>query len=268
MTETTKPQATINGKVYYLDSDNTDLLETLEKVKYNKDTKNYDDVPYLSIATIYSLLEQFYPNYSFEAKPLEKEWSYVIKKKKFNYETKQKEEIEEEVILFKKSAVLSLWDRKIEWDARSVATISQISIDQTYNGFASKCEARALKNICKKLGKVFRIDNDREENMEKNSIKSDLSITDVVKGIQWVAKTNATEQPTAEIENKMSDILEADYRALVKERQEANKDTPIAITDIQGMGIKLREKHNFKKWEPADEAMKKVYTKLKTEFNL
>jgi len=45
----------------------------------------------------------------------------------------------------------------------------------------------------------------------------------------------------------MSDILEADYRALVKERQEANKDTPIAITDIQGMGIKLREKHNFKK---------------------
>ena len=66
----------------------------------------------------------------------------------------------------------------------------------------------------------------------------------------------------------MSDILEADYRALVKEYQEASKGVPLVITDLQGMGVKLREKHNFKKGEPADEAMKKVYTKLKTEFNL
>jgi hypothetical protein len=36
------------------------------------------------------------------------EKSYVVKKNKFNYQTKQKEEMEEEVMLFKKSVLLKI----------------------------------------------------------------------------------------------------------------------------------------------------------------
>jgi hypothetical protein len=71
-----------------------------------------------------------------------------------------------------------------------------------YNGYDMKQEARALKNSCKKLGKIFRIPNDLEETAEKESIVKDINIEveDVVK--TKVSKKETTEE-VSELEKKI-----------------------------------------------------------------
>lgn len=272
MEQEIKSRAVIEWKEYTLDSDNVWLLEMLKDARYNKDTKKMEWVPYLPIATVYSLLEQFYPNYSFESKPLEIEKTYTVKKEKRNNATKQRENMEEEVILFKKSVKLTIWNRSIEWEARWVASIGMITLDQIYNGFSMKQEARAIKNACKKLGKIFRIPNDREEVMEKDSIKSDLTITDVVKNIStW----NPTPQPVqaeptatqvAEQSNDFEDMLVKDYKDMIEEWMKDNKD--IKIVNLQQIGIKIREKHGFDKQSKENETLMKVFNVMKDLFSL
>lgn len=275
-----KPVAIIDWVEYTLDSDNKKLLELLKDARYNKETKQKESVPYLPIATIYSLLEQFYPNYSFESRPLDIEKTYTVTKQKMNWATKQKETTEEEAILFKKSIKLiipsnnpSEQPRTIEWEARWVASIDMITLDQIYNWYSMKTESRAIKNACKKLGRVFRIPWDREEIMEVDSIKSDLSITDVIKSINsWAKKDEPKQEDTnnsnVDFKDEITSLIEKDYKDLIEEFNKTNEWVKITIVDLQQMWVKLRDKHWFKKWDEQDELMKKVYNQLKTELSL
>lgn len=251
-------KAIVNGKEYTLDSDNRELLSMLEWVKRNKETKKMEDVPYLPIEIVYQLLEQFFPNYSFESRPMEMEKSFVIKKQKYNYSTKQKEEIEEEVMLFKKSVLLILPNedgtkRELEWTARTVATIWQITVDQMYNGFDLKTESRWLKNACKKLWRVFRIPNDLEEVIEKESIVNDINVDDVV-------KTKVKEEAPKEKEvSKLEEDITKAFKAKIWDKVPSKED-------LQKYGKEIREEM----WltGDGDKLMKEVYKSLKNFYEL
>jgi len=250
-----EPTAKIGDKTYTLNSDNKDLLQMLKEVKWNKETGKMEDVPYMPIETVYQLLEQFFPNYSFVSHPLELEKTFVIKKNKYNKITKKKEESEEEVMLFKKSVTLKLGNREIDGSSRSVATVSQITVDQMYNGFDMKSESRAIKNAAKKLGRVFRISNDMEELIEKDSITEDLAVTDIV---NTTAKKPVVND-TSEIINKLKENIRKEYEERIGDK------TPTS-EDLKAYGKEIREKGGLN-WD-GEKALKEVYKDLKTFYNI
>ncbi len=152
------PKAIIGWKTYTLDSDNKLLLKLLKEARWDKELQKKVDVPYLPIEVIYQLLEQMYPWYGIESPSMEFDKEYSVKKSYFSKEAKKRIEKSQEVMLFRKTVTLILnkWERKLQGTAQWVATINQITVDQMLNGFDMKQEARAIKNACKKLWRVFR----------------------------------------------------------------------------------------------------------------
>ncbi len=175
------PTAKIWLTTYWVDSDNKALLDMLVKARRDKEKSKMVDVPFLPIETIYQLLEQMFPNYEIDTPPMTLDKSFKVNKKKKDRKTKKQVEFVEEVFLFTKCVTLYLWPksdpttRVLQWEAKWVATIGQITSDQMYNWFNMKQESRAMKNALKKLWKLFRINWDLEDTMEKSGIKDELT---------------------------------------------------------------------------------------------
>ena len=201
------------------------------------------DVPYLPIETVYQLLEQMYPNYEIDTGAMSMEKSFKISKQKYNYKTKKKEDMTEEVTLFTKSVTIYLegacnpeW-RILSGEAKWVATIWQITSDQMYNGFAMKQEARAIKNALKKLGRLFRINDDLEDTMEKNGIKEELSNETTVSSFDDLLGWGSAPAPAAQTTATKSELEEKVIKALKAKLE--GKPT-IAVSEYMAMAWEIK----------------------------
>jgi hypothetical protein len=68
-----RPHATINGKDYYIDSDNSDLLEDVVGGKEkNPQTGQWEDkmFKYLPAKHIYTLMDALFDTYDFKSEPM------------------------------------------------------------------------------------------------------------------------------------------------------------------------------------------------------
>lgn len=270
---TKKNEAPVHGAIidwvaYTASSDNTKLLEMLSKARWDKDQKKMVDVPFLPIETVYTLLEQMYPNYEVDWESMTMEKSFKVNKQKYDYSTKKKESVTEEVFLFTKKVTIYLegknngW-RILTWEAKWVATIWQITSDQMYNGFNMKQEARAIKNALKKVGRLFRINDSEEDSMEKNWIKEELGNETTISTFDdflWGdKKTEAKVAPTkTELEDKVIKAL--------KDKLEGKE--PIAVSEYMKIAWEIKRELGIQDGTDDKDTMVKVVQEFKEFYTI
>jgi len=258
--------------VFTLDSDNAIILEPLTVEQWNKDTRKMEKKVYnfLPIETIYKLLEQFYPDYSIEALPVEMETKYIIKKSYYDKVKKAQAESENEVWGCKTALKLTIGDRVITGNARGAASIWQITIDQMVNGFNQKMEARALKNACKKLGRVFRVAGGDEidtDMIEKESIQNDATVSDVQKVVEKMPTVTKDDPEKDKLQTEMftAKFVELFDRLLLEKK--ITKDN-IKKEDLMAIGTEIRKIMEFEKGSDADKVLRTVYADYRAKFNI
>ena len=172
-----RPHATINGKDYFIDSDNSDLLEDVAGGKTkNPTTGQWEDqtFKYLPAKHIYTLMDALFDTYDFKSEPLKYTWEeYVVTKKKYNANAKKWEDVQETVRVYEKTVRIVTTVRISEFEnvvketigyAQGVAWLGILTNDSARNGFANKMAFRARKEALKNLWKVFRTYDYEDEN--------------------------------------------------------------------------------------------------------
>lgn len=256
-TKAKKLEVTINKKKYNLDSDNKDLLDVIEEGKSvkNPETGRWEkeDVPFLPIEIVYQLLEGFFTGYNLRSPEMGIGRSFNVTKKKWG----SKEEITSEVFLCEKVITLELPDgRTIDGTAKGVATIGQLTVDQTINWLDMRLEARAIKNACKKLGKIFRLTE--EDEIEKNTIKQDAGVESVEKIVKEESKKDSSEdlEKQMELVGKIKDL----FAEKEKENKPTNKQELLAIATV------VKEELGIGDGTPEKDLIKAHYTQKKEEY--
>ena len=179
-----RPHATINGKDYYIDSDNSDLLEDVAGWKQkNPETGKWEDkmFKYLPAKHIYTLMDSLFSTYDFKSEPMK--WTgeeYTITKNK--YVNGQWKEVDETVRVYEKTVKIVTTVKISEYEnlvretigyAQAVAWLSILTNDSARNGFANKLAFRARKEALKNLWKVFRTyDYEDEDTFEPEETTS------------------------------------------------------------------------------------------------
>ena len=172
-----RPHATINGKDYYIDSDNSDLLEDVAGGKTkNPQTGQWEDqtFKYLPARHIYTLMDALFDTYDFKSEPMKYTWEeYGITKKKYNAQSKKWEDVQETVRVYEKTVRIVTTVKVSEYEnvvretvgyAQGVAWLGILTNDSARNGFANKLAFRARKEALKNLWKVFRTYDYEDEN--------------------------------------------------------------------------------------------------------
>lgn len=164
-----RPHATINGKDYFIDSDNSDLLEDVAGGKTkNPQTGQWEEqtFKYLPAKHIYTLMDALFDTYDFKSEPMKYTWEeYVVTKKKYNASTKKWEDAQDTVRVYEKTVRIVTTVKVSEYEnmvgetvgyAQGVAWLGILTNDSARNGFANKLAFRARKEALKNLWKVFR----------------------------------------------------------------------------------------------------------------
>ena len=199
-----RPFAEINGKKYYIDSDNSDLLEDVIGWKEkNPTTGQWEDkmFKYLPAKHIYTLMDALFDTYDFKSEPMKYTWEeYVVNKKKYNSSTKKWEDVQETVRVYEKTVRIVTTVRIDEYQtvvretvgyAQAVAWFGILTNDSARNGFANKLAFRARKEALKNLWKVFRTyDYEDEEEFvaEETTSVAGKALADVAEAMSPVAK--------------------------------------------------------------------------------
>lgn len=179
-----RPFATINNKKYYIDSDNSDLLEDVAGGKQkNPETGKWEDkmFKYLPAKHIYTLMDSLFSTYDFKSEPMK--WTgeeYTVTKNK--YLNGKWQEVDETVRVYEKTVKIVTTVKISEYEnlvretigyAQAVAWLSILTNDSARNGFANKLAFRARKEALKNLWKVFRTyDYEDEDTFEPEETTS------------------------------------------------------------------------------------------------
>lgn len=172
-----RPFAEIGWKKYYIDSDNSDLLEDVVGGKEkNPTTGQWEDkmFKYLPAKHIYTLMDALFDTYDFKSEPMKFTWEeYVVTKKKYNNSTKKWEDAQETMRVYEKTVRIVTTVKVSEYEnvvretvgyAQWVAWLGILTNDSARNGFANKLAFRARKEALKNLWKVFRTYDYEDEN--------------------------------------------------------------------------------------------------------
>ena len=162
-----RPHATINGKDYYIDSDNSDLLEDVIGWKEkNPTTGKWEDkmFKYLPAKHIYTLMDNLFSTYDFKSEPAKWTWEeFTVTKKKFKNwawgEEAETVRVYEKTVRIVTTVKISEYEnlvRETVGYAQAVAWLSILTNDSARNGFMNKLAFRARKEALKNLWKVFR----------------------------------------------------------------------------------------------------------------
>lgn len=171
-----KYEVSIGQVLYNIDSDNKALQKTLPGKKMNPATKQREDTNYgyLPIGTIYTLLGSLFDSYSFESLPMVSVGEeYKVSKKVFNPKTKTWDPAEETVKVYEKTIKITLNKEGVSTSyigyAQWVASQNILTSDQARNGFAQKLQARARKEALKNVGRIFRLDDEEDDDVEEKT---------------------------------------------------------------------------------------------------
>lgn len=200
-----KPHATINGKDYFIDSDNSELLEDVAGCKTkNPQTGQWEDqtFKYLPAKHIYTLMDALFETYDFKSEPMKYTWEeYVVSKKKYVNGKWQDEE--ETMRVYEKTVRIVTTVRISEYEnivretvgyAQGVAWLWILTNDSARNGFANKLAFRARKEALKNLWKVFRTYDYEDENTfvpEETTGVAGKAIAEVAEAVGPVAQEAA-----------------------------------------------------------------------------
>lgn len=170
----TKYNVSFGWVLYDIDSDNKALLKTLPWKKMDPATKQWVDTNYgyIPIGIIYTLLNGLFDSYSFESLPMVYTGEeYKVSKKVFNPKTKTWDPSEETVKVYEKTIKITLnkWSESVSYIgyAQGVASQNILTSDQARNGFAQKLQARARKEALKNVGRIFRLDDEEDDDVEE-----------------------------------------------------------------------------------------------------
>lgn len=205
-----RPHATINGKDYFIDSDNSDLLEDVAGGKEkNPTTGQWEDkmFKYLPAKHIYTLMDALFDTYDFKSEPMKYTWEeYVVNKKKYNAQTKKWEEVEETMRVYEKTVRIVTTVKVSEYEniiretvgyAQWVAWLAILTNDSARNGFANKLAFRARKEALKNLWKVFRTyeygEDENEFIPEETTAVAGKALADVAAAIDPVENSEGAE---------------------------------------------------------------------------
>ena len=205
-----RPHATINWKDYFIDSDNSDLLEDVAGGKEkNPATGQWEDkmFKYLPAKHIYTLMDALFDTYDFKSEPMKYTWEeYEVNKKKYNAQTKKWEEVKETMRVYEKTVRIvttvkvSEYEnvvRETIWYAQWVAWLGILTNDSARNGFANKLAFRARKEALKNLWKVFRTyeygEDENEFIPEETTAVAGKALADVAEAIDPVGNNEVTE---------------------------------------------------------------------------
>lgn len=197
------------GKVLYnIDSDNAALLKTLPGKKQDPVSKQWVDCNYgyLPIGTIYTLLNGLFDSYSFESLPMVFTGEeYKVSKKVFNPKTKSWDPAEEVVKVYEKTIKIKLFKDGVTTEytgyAQGVASQGILTSDQARNGFTQKMAARARKEALKNVGRVFRMDDEVDDDNDQ-----------VVEEVVDVAKSIVEKMDEIQTVSLYDDALELLYK--------------------------------------------------------
>lgn len=273
MTETPEPVeekrfAEINGKKYYLDSDNTDLLEDVAWGKKKNEAGQWEDqtFKYLPAKHIYTLMDSLFDTYDFKSEPAKYVWEeYSTTKKKYNNQTKKWEDVEETSRVYEKSVRIVTTIKISEYEnvvretvgyAQWVASLSILTNDSARNWFMNKLAFRARKEALKNLGKVFRTyeyweDEDIFEAEETTSVAG-KSIAEVTKAFNNAPKNTEVKQSIIDKIKVIKDFF--------SDGAEFTEDelTKVLFAVKSDMNITADKKDLM-------EAFKEIYTELKAK---
>lgn len=205
-----RPHATINGKDYYIDSDNSDLLEDVAggKVK-NPQTGQWEEqtFKYLPARHIYTLMDALFDTYDFKSEPMKYTWEeYGITKKKYNAQSKKWEDVQETIRVYEKTVRITTTVKISEYEnivretvgyAQGVAWLGILTNDSARNGFANKLAFRARKEALKNLWKVFRTYDYEDESEfipEETTSVAGKAIAEVAEAVGPVAQEAAKQE--------------------------------------------------------------------------
>ena len=208
--ESTRPHATINGKDYYIDSDNSDLLEDVAGGKEkNPATGQWEDkmFKYLPAKHIYTLMDALFDTYDFKSEPMKYTWEeYEVNKKKYNSQTKKWEEVKETMRVYEKTVRIVTTVKVSEYEnviretigyAQGVAWLGILTNDSARNWFANKLAFRARKEALKNLWKVFRTyeywEDENEFIAEETTSVAGKALADVAAAIEPVEDSEGAE---------------------------------------------------------------------------
>ena len=222
-----RPHAVINGKNYYIDSDNSDLLEDVAGWKQkNPETGKWEDkmFKYLPAKHIYTLMDSLFSTYDFKSEPMK--WTgeeYTVTKNK--YQNGKWQEVEETVRVYEKTVKIVTTVKISEYEnlvretigyAQAVAWFSILTNDSARNGFANKLAFRARKEALKNLWKVFRTydyeDEDTFEPEETTGVAG-KSISEVAAAVgpqapsQWTNVYNEWREKIIEMMKAVKDFF-------------------------------------------------------------
>lgn len=204
-----RPFAEINGNKYYINSDNSDLLEDVAGGKTkNPATGQWEEqtFKYLPAKHIYTLMDALFDTYDFKSEPMKYTWEeYVVTKKKYNASTKKWEDVQDTVRVYEKTVRIITTVRIDDYQtivretvgyAQAVAWFGILTNDSARNGFANKLAFRARKEALKNLWKVFRTydyeDEDTFEAEETTSVAG-KALADVAAATEPVANNESQE---------------------------------------------------------------------------
>lgn len=213
----TRPFAEIGWKKYYIDSDNSDLLEDVAWGKEkNPTTGQWEDkmFKYLPAKHIYTLMDALFDTYDFKSEPMKYTWEeYTVKKKKYNNQTKKWEEVEETMRVYEKTVRIVTTVKVSEYEnviretvgyAQWVAWLGILTNDSARNGFANKLAFRARKEALKNLWKVFRTyeygEDEDEFVPEETTAVAGKALADVAAAIDPVENNEGAERNSKIVE--------------------------------------------------------------------
>lgn len=216
-----RPHATINGKDYFIDSDNSDLLEDVAGGKEkNPTTGQWEDkmFKYLPAKHIYTLMDALFDTYDFKSEPMKYTWEeYVVNKKKYNSSTKKWEDVEETMRVYEKTVRIVTTVKVSEYEnviretvgyAQWVAWLAILTNDSARNGFANKLAFRARKEALKNLWKVFRTyeygEDENEFIPEETTAVAGKALADVAAAIDPVENSEGAERNSKIVEKLKS----------------------------------------------------------------
>lgn len=205
-----RPFAEIGWKKYYIDSDNSDLLEDVVGGKEkNLATGQWEDkmFKYLPAKHIYTLMDALFDTYDFKSEPMKFTWEeYVVSKKKYNNSTKKWEDAQETMRVYEKTVRIVTTVKVSEYEnvvretigyAQGVAWLGILTNDSARNGFANKLAFRARKEALKNLWKVFRTYDYEDENEfipEETTWVAGKAIAEVAEAVGPVAQEAAKQE--------------------------------------------------------------------------
>ena len=172
-------------KIYFINSDNEDLLEELPELPKVKNRKTWEDEfqKCLPIQTIYQLLDAFYPYwYEFVVWDMREVGEYITTDK-WGKEQKLTRKSLSWTLIAKTQLNKNYGNQKtiyfyVEWVVSDRVTIS----DSSNNGFVGKMIARAFKQACAKLGRVFRVSSEEEDIIDDTTgeIKKEVPLSEQI----------------------------------------------------------------------------------------